>query len=89
MDLAPWHTLPKGYSARYVPRADGVYWHLSYGGEHINGGLAEDHEHAQDEASRRARLHKDAIWHEPETDLLDIDLAMDYAHRRRQHERHP
>lgn len=58
MKLYGWYVLPHGYTADYVPYPDGVYWHLYFAGQRVNGGLAEDHEFAQSRACNYALQHE-------------------------------
>ena len=56
-DHFDWNRLPAGYRRSCVPLDAGVYWHLFYKGDRVNGGLAEDPDQAKSESRRCAYAH--------------------------------
>lgn len=78
MDAFRCFTMPLGYSARYSACEGGVYWHLFFGGERVNGGIAGDDFEAGTEAACHAQRHRSA-QRDIGLDPLDLDLFADLA----------
>jgi hypothetical protein len=71
MELATeWYRMPGGYTARYTPYGDEMYWHLFHRGTRVNGGLAADYEWAQICAVRYAWQHQ---LHGEDGSIVEVD----------------
>ena len=77
-----WWNMPTGYSAQYTDCEDGVYWNLYCGDVKVNGGISEDGEQAQEDATLHARRHTNGYTGTPVT--YDLDLAWDVLSREKQ-----
>ena len=53
-----WNRLPEGYRRSYAfIDGQGVYWHLYHRDDRVNGGLADEEDHARRESRRCAWAH--------------------------------